>query len=618
MKFRFSNWKPSLVLLGAFTALAITGCGDDGSAPTAAGDDGGSQMGPDGGGGDDSSETGDETTTKPSNTTKPSGDTSEPDDTSEGDTEPGPTVDVDGSTPPPGDDGGTEPPPASGDIDELIEAICDWEFRCCDDGERSFRFGPSITDAATCKTRFVKELRESNSTKNPFVAGPAAGGLLASLAYSINLGRVEVDADAVAACTDQWNKLECNKPAPDEVERCTAADGDEVNPCALNVLFKPILEQDATCTPSLGQGATNDIECVEGTSCLAADDPANGNGVPSCIKRSVVDEACTDDTDCDFGLYCDVATCAEKGDLGDECTYDDADGSGLHPNSCKPGLSCDPNSKECVAACSAGYECSTDYQCPDGFSCAPIYADDDELFHVCRALGSKITDQCDDQNDCVESQYCNLGVGDTIGNCAGDKDVDEDCTGAPGQCTEGTFCDAVDGQCKAYNTPDEQCTRADNTSADPKDFPECSPSTAGCFPRYNEELLAVEYFCRNAKNANGADCWVPADCQSGKCEIVDEPEDGRTGYACTAGANVGDDCDEAHSCKTGTVCDPVEAKCVAQIAPGADCENPETEAPDSYLCANGVCADQWDMLMCSDAPVPESAGGSGVTCDGAE
>lgn len=618
MTFRFTNWKPSVALLGAFAALAVAGCGDDGADSGGPSDgDGGSQQGPDAGGNDDTTTTpDDENTSEPSNETEPSDETTAPNNgSSDGGTEPNPTTEVDGSTPT--GDGGTEPPPASEDIDDLIGAICEWEFRCCDDGERAFRFGPSIQDAATCRARFVQELHESNSTKNPFVSGSAAGGLLGSLAYAINLSRVQVNGEAVAACTERWNALGCNEPAPDEVEHCTAGGSNEVDPCSLNELFKPILEQDGTCTPSLGQGATNDIECVVGTSCLAADDPANGNGVPSCIKRSLAGDFCQDDTDCDFGLYCDGSECAERGDEGDDCTYDDDEGSGIHPNTCKPGLSCEPGSHECVAACSAGYECLTDYQCPEGLSCAPVY-EGEELFHICRELGSQINDQCDDEHDCVEDQYCNIADGDSIGNCAGDKDVDEDCTGVPGQCTSGTFCDLVEAQCKAYNTPDEQCTRADSVYADPKDFPECSPTTAGCFPRYNEELLAVEYFCRNAKNANGSDCWVNADCQSGKCEIVDDPEPYRTGWACTAGADVGDDCDGYHSCKAGTVCDPVEAKCVEQLAPGTNCENPETEEGDSYLCANSVCAEQWNSLICSDAPVPETAGGSGVTCDGNE
>jgi hypothetical protein len=615
MKFRFSNWKPSLVMFGALTALAVTGCGDDGSTDAPGGGDAGEQSN------DTSGEpSGEETTTEgrtsePSETTGPNGETSEPNGSSGTGTEPVPTTDVDGSVPPSGDGGTTEPPPASGNVDDLIGAICEWEFRCCDDGERAYRFGPSIADAATCRERFVQELRESNSTKNPFVAGQAAGGLLASLAYAINLSRVEINEEAVAACTEQWNDLGCNEPAPDEVERCTAGNTDVVNPCSLNELFKPVLEQDDTCTPSLGQGGSNDIECVEGTSCLAADDPANGNGFPSCIKRGLIEDFCQDDSDCDFGLYCDGSSCAEKGDEGDDCTYDDDEGAGIHPNSCKPGLSCDPESLVCVAACTKGYECQSDYQCPDGLSCAPVYADD-ELFHVCRDLGDSITDQCDDQNDCVEDQYCNRAdPADTIGNCAGDKDVDEECTGVTGQCTDGTFCDAVEGTCKAYNTPDEECSRADNTSADPKDFPECSPTTAGCFPRYDADNATLQYFCRNAKNANGVECWVAADCQSNKCEL-DPAEESPTGYVCTAGADVGEDCDAYMSCKAGAVCDPEAGECVAQLLPGEDCENPDTEMADSYLCANGMCSEQWDSLICSDGPVPESAGGSGVTCDG--
>src|SRR5690606_36673586 len=136
------------------------------------------------------------------------------------------------------------------------------------------------------------------------------------------------------------------------------------------------------------------------------------------------------------------------------------------------------------------------------------------------------------------------------GNCASDKNVDEDCDGVTGECTNDTFSNAVDGTCKAYNTPDQQCTRVDNTSADPKDFPECAPSTAGCFPRYNEDDAVVEYFCRNAKNADGADCWVAADCQSNKCELDEEAVD-RTGSVCTSGADIGEECDVARRCKVG-------------------------------------------------------------------
>src|SRR5690606_2662236 len=169
MKFRFSNWKPSLVVLGTVTALAVTGCGDDGGGPGSTGGDGGSQEGPDGGGGGASSD--DDATSEPTDPTTPTPASSSPNDTnSDEDTEPGPITDGDGATPIPNGDGGTDPVPVTGDVDDLIGAVCAWEFRCCDEGERAFRFGPSITDAETCWARFVRELRESNSMKNPFVA----------------------------------------------------------------------------------------------------------------------------------------------------------------------------------------------------------------------------------------------------------------------------------------------------------------------------------------------------------------------------------------------------------------------------------------------------------------
>jgi hypothetical protein len=509
-------------------------------------------------------------------------------------------------------DSGTADTSLRGDLDDLIGAICGWEFRCCDDGERSYRFGPAITDADTCTARFVHELRQSNSTKNPFVAGPAASGLLASLAYAINLRRVEVDADAVAACTAQWQARDCNQPAPETAGYCGSALTDGVDTCSLNTLFKPALKRDDACTPNLGQGATNDIECVPGTSCLAADDPANGNEVPSCVKCSLAMEFCQEDSDCDFGLYCDGDVCVENGDAGDSCTY------GSPRNTCKLGLKCDPTNQICTAPCTNGFECEDHDQCPSGSSCAPTFIDDD-LFNVCRDLGRAVTDLCRDERDCVQTQHCQrVDGGDPIGSCVPDRELGDDCSGLPGECAAGTFCDSAVGTCQAHNTPDQQCTRANDTGADPKNFPECSPSTAGCFPRYNDDVVAVEYFCRNAKNENGADCWVNADCQSGKCEVDGDadPYLYRTGFICTPGGDVGEECDAYHSCSAGAVCDPAEAVCVVQLAPGANCDNPDTESGDSYLCANGVCVEQWDMVLCSDAPVPESAGGSGVSCDG--
>jgi hypothetical protein len=64
-----------------------------------------------------------------------------------------------------------------------------------------------------------------------------------------------------------------------------------------------------------------------------------------------------------------------------------------------------------------------------------------------------------------------------------------------------------------------------------------------------------------------------------------------------------------------------EAVCVAQLDPGEDCENPEVRGGgDATLCKNNDCLENWDEngidFICSDAPVPESNGGDGLTCGG--
>jgi hypothetical protein len=395
----------------------------------------------------------------------------------------------------------------------------------------------------------------------------------------------------------------------------------------LEQLFAPKLKQGNTCAPALGQGQSNDIECESGTSCLAADDPNNTTGGAACISRGVIDDACATDVDCDFGYYCNGATsCQPKGEEGDNCTYeDDVDAPGTHPSSCNTGLSCDPKTLKCVAACADGYECAVDSQCPSGSSCAPVY-DGDELFHVCRKLGSGATAKCDSEKDCVEAQYCDLSA--DPGSCAPDKDQNEDCTNTPGQCADGTYCDGA--TCLAFKLPTEVCSRTTESTLPPKDpnsgvsnYPECAPTLAGCIPRFDADLIATEFKCRSALNPNGEGCLLDEDCTSGKCEVIADMGEGHLAKTCTAGANVGAKCDtdtadkEALSCKPGSFCN-TDGKCEAQGEPGAECENPDTNAEDNTLCAAGLCMKQWNAYMCTDAPVPKNAGGTGLTCDGNE
>ena len=68
-----------------------------------------------------------------------------------------------------------------GEIEDVIAAICDWEFRCCDDGERVYRLGPDGADVADCVDFFTFQLNESNQTNNPFPIGSSAAALLGTI-----------------------------------------------------------------------------------------------------------------------------------------------------------------------------------------------------------------------------------------------------------------------------------------------------------------------------------------------------------------------------------------------------------------------------------------------------
>ncbi len=487
---------------------------------------------------------------------------------------------------------------ATADIDSVVGAICDWEFKCCDRGELDYRLGPFTTDAKTCKDRFLFQLHESNVTDNPHVAGSALG-LLGTLGYTVDLTRVEVDEAGVAECLAHWEALGCAVKA-DPVTHCSGPTDPDGDPCSLNNLFNPKLELGDACTLALTEGSFgNDVECAVGSTCLPADHPENPADTPACVKRSVQDEPCTQDADCDFNFYCGDGTCQEKGDVGDDCSFEDPDlpEPGSEEAACKVGLSCHPIDLKCVNNCSEGFTCTLDSQCPDGMSCAPLTVGDDTTsFHVCRELGDSATARCDDAADCVSTRYC--GAGDV---CASDKDAAEDCSDHT-ECPDGMYCDVVDG-CKAHTARGAACDSAD----------ECDPDAAGCL--WDEEDQQNE--CSASKRDNGAECKVHADCASGKCEIATPTDTAKT---CIAGGEEDDACDNIVatgievSCGPGLAC--IDGTCTAQAGPGGNCEDPDTSASDDDLCKNDQCEDQWDALMCSDAPVPETNGGTGLTCDG--
>jgi hypothetical protein len=508
-----------------------------------------------------------------------------------------------------GTGGGVTPP---GDVEGVISSVCDWEFRCCDAGERAYRLTPFAVDAGECASRLVAELSD-NSTENPYLSGPAApGGLLGTLGYVVDLTRVTVNAEGTGECIAAWEARGCNQEF-EAGTRCTADGALATDPCALTNIFAPALDVGDECTPGLTEGGWgNDVECAVGSTCLAAGHPDNPENVPTCVKRGLEGEPCTVDTDCDFNFFCDAGDCTEKSDVGEACSFNDEDSPapGDEDIQCKAGLSCHPLDLECVAPCTLGYTCATasgdaDVLCPEGAGCAPLEVDEaTAAFRVCTTRGNAAADLCNSDADCVDSFYCD-GT-----NCQADKPSTAACT-AQNECAAGLHCAlATTATCTTNLAAMTACT----------DSYQCGPNSAGCLDNGSGGFL-----CRNSLIANGDPCGVDAACASGRCEFATAAA---TETTCVAGADAGDECDaqtadgEAQRCAPGLLCfgelaEPASGECIEQAAPGTACLDPNGD-PSAAVCANGgTCTDPFgEGEICTDAAVGEPNGGTGIVCDG--
>jgi hypothetical protein len=167
----------------------------------------------------------------------------------------------------------------------------------------------------------------------------------------------------------------------------------------------------------------------------------------------------------------------------------------------------------------------------------------------------------------------------------------------------------------------------------------CDPSGASeclvgvLFDTYGD-FAGYDYKCGTTKRSVGGDCnpsenlgqtGEPADCKAGLLCEATESYPSPWAYHCRAPADEGDDCDtnwgdpEFVNCGEALTCK--NAVCVPQLDAGDDCEDTDNPGyPDANICKNGACVENWDenghAFICTDAPVPESNGGSDLTCSG--
>jgi len=520
-------------------------------------------------------------------------------------------------------------------LNDLIAAICHWEFGCCNAGETKWELGPLVTTEAQCVTKFQYLLNSDNTaiTASPYPGSYAVSGLLLDLAYKLNPANVTENPQGIQQCVDHWKTLACETApvASTTAAHCSATSYGVLDPCALTNLVTPKLIAGSICNFSLTEGTSggNDVECVAGTTCLAVGDAANpSTSNPTCVTRGVAAGSCTLDTDCDFNFYCNTAgSCTAKGGTGDPCAYKDAAPvPGKLSIPCKPGLSCNPVSKTCIPDCTANYVCNgtaaeagNDFICPAGSSCIPITVGNDSTsFKVCSTIGALAGAKCNSLEDCAGGMYC-AGT-----SCAPRQGLGLACDVAvPGNCVTGMYCAGT--ACASYVGNGKACTQA----TDSIKSTECNPGEAlGCVYLWDTTLTtpAATYICSSTLLANAQRCGNDFDCASNRCEFATLAATFRT---CIAGAAAGASCDATLTdgtytrCGVGLTC--LAGQCVAQVGPGGNCESTTTPGTiDNSLCQNGSCnATQWknvgtgSPIMCTDAPVPVANGGLGATCDGA-
>jgi hypothetical protein len=556
------------VLFASLAILIATGCykkespEDDSSEGGTIADGSATDVGSDGG-----SEGAGSATNNP--TQDGSAEGSDPDETGNDSNDDGPDTGADGA-----------------ELEPLIGSLCDWEFKCCSDGERDYRLGPFTTDAANCSERFVEQLY-SNDDKPEL----ARGDLLYTLGFGVRLDRSTPNAEAAAECRDLIEQQQCWEPW-EAGGYCTPASGDPgSNPCDLRNLFTGNQAVGEPCSEALAL-IGYDIECEAGSTCEEKD------GVYTCVDKGLVDEFCEADDKCDQGLFCDIAAgrCALRADEGDHCEFQNVDEPDLGTETlpCLEHLTCDPESETCVSYCNTNYDCADDSACPEDESCIPVDKGDN-TYTYCRERGDTNGDRCDSDRDCVDDMHC------TAGSCRSDDGMGDDCA-AENECEGGLYCDiGGTGQCEIVVNANEACN-ADR---------ECNPSTTmGCVTSDDGRV------CRTGLLANGDVC-APGErnganwCASGICEDVSE--DGIVNPECELGASENEECDEDDGtddvgrCQRGLYC--FEGQCKLKSDAGGSC------ADDGALeCNSGACDQIWEGDYCTDA-VPVGATDV-VTCDG--
>jgi hypothetical protein len=474
-------------------------------------------------------------------------------------------------------------------LEPIVEASCDWVFRCCAEGEARLALGPFVEDTDNCTQRVVDSLLTGNKSPAPHLSvGPASD--LLYLGVSLNLQRVTIDADAVAACVGWLDGRECNEIPPEEPpEHCTPGEDEpDEDLCVEDLMFIGSQEAGDECNPSVG------VECAEGLRCVNF----GADGV--CARLAAEGETCFEDAECAEPLICDyiTGTCMKGSGVGEVCTFTDPENPlpGTEKERCEAGLSCNPQTMSCAEeTCAPGSLCVYDYDCPEGYVCvmnrcgepglagAPCAHDEDCASELCDQLTDTCIPKIVDGGACVQDRECESGFCD-VGLCAPTVGNGDPCPALDNE-------QCADGWCDQYTDPAAPVCAPYVGAGDPCTY------AYECQPDLEPQLVCWEDECRPIPFPNGVTCNSNGQCESTVCwEGV--CEDGTAeGEVCALDGTV-KPCADLLFCK---VIDEIlgTGECQAVLSAGQPCE--------SDMECWGSCEVSYGELVCDERAAPGEA-----------
>lgn len=339
----------------------------------------------------------------------------------------------------------------------------------------------------------------------------------------------------------------------------------------------------------------------------AGDAAGNTAGAPAGTDGgSSSGSVCYDDSECPDGTYCEF-TSVFSGTCAEGCRED---GSG-----CAPGQSCDAETRLCSFP-----PCDNDAQCPDGTFCGP----DAECATGCRLEdpcpgtapdGRPLS--CDPESrECVAQSACCVPAGG--GESCELASSAAQCEARGGQLlTSGLLCD--DEPCTQRCELDADCEDLDVGGATFY----CDPSDMRCREGCREGDCAGDLVCDTARRVCVSQpCVTTADCAGGQyCEPTSlvcvtgcgVDADCPAGLGCVNNICV-DRCDPAASdCASGQYCDAQTLICRDLCATHADCADAEACDPVTQQCVRGLCRDDEPLGDLSGEPNSTFATASQLT-----